>query len=248
MRLLKPDAFPSLKYSFFCGEPLTVKTAKLWKSAAPGSTMVNLYGPTEATIAISRYQWVEDQPLKEKNGVVSIGKVFDPQEYRIFSDAAQEGQLLLHGSQVITNYYNDEQSDATQFLTFDNSPSKRWYKTGDIVEMDDDLDLFYIGRVDDEVKISGYRVNLLEIDHLISKFCNPVSVATVYQKEGNKDQIISFIQLFGGAAVSELEVVNLCRENLPWYMVPEKVIFVDSMPLNDNGKVDKKKLKQQYPG
>lgn len=250
MRLLKPAVFPSLRYSFFCGEPLTESIFTLWKEAAPDSSLINLYGPTEATIAISRYEWRRGEPLKQKNGIVSIGKVFESQEFRIhehFQDERQ-GELLLHGSQVITRYFNDSQSDERQFLTFNNEPDKRWYKTGDIVARDENRDLYYIGRIDEEVKISGYRVNLLEIDDLIRKFCNPVQVATICPGEGIKGKIISFLTLLPGSPVSSHQIISHCRENLPWYMVPEKIIFVDEMPLNENGKVDKKKLKQYYLG
>jgi amino acid adenylation domain-containing protein len=245
MRLLKKGAFDGIRISFFCGEPLTGDIADKWLSAADGTTVVNLYGPTEATIAISAYEWNEGNQ-KSLNGVVSLGKLFagqqhviiDPESTEVRSD---EGELCLGGSQVIDGYLHKPALTAEHFLLLKSAPDRSWYRTGDLVVKDTEGDLFYLGRRDAEVKISGYRVNLLEVDAVIRQAAGNAMVASVLH--GKKSpSIISFVSNY--QAMNEHKLLQACRTELPWYMIPERIIFVEEMPLNINGKIDRNKLKQ----
>ena len=173
MRLLKAGSFPSLRMSFFCGEALYFQTVEAWKRAAPGTRIVNLYGPTEATIAISKYELPETAGLiKQELGIVSIGKVFDGNSYilreisQVTSQTEREvsqGELCLKGAQVIQGYFNNPGADEQAFVS-PGETEDQYYKTGDLVKTDPEGDLFYLGRMDSEVKIAGYRVNLAEIE------------------------------------------------------------------------------------
>jgi acyl-coenzyme A synthetase/AMP-(fatty) acid ligase len=250
MRLLKPDMFPSIRLSFFCGEALGEKTALAWKAAAPESLIVNLYGPTEATIAVSRYDVPEDiGKLKFEIGIVAIGKVFEGNSYKILKESPedQQGELCLAGNQVVRSYFKNEEANNQAFF-IDPDSGIKYYRTGDLVKMDEAGDLFFLGRKDSEVKISGYRVNLKEIENLLERYENIQQAVVIFDsKEPGAGSILAFIVLKSGEEIKTGEQLNLlCRDALPWYMVPGKFIFVDEIPLNVNGKVDKSLLMKRF--
>lgn len=249
MRLLKPDSIPGLRMSFFCGEPLPASIAEQWQKASGGMPLINLYGPSEATIAISEYAWKEGH-RKEKNGIVSIGKLFAGQKYCL-AEAGEpresktgRGELCLGGSQVIEAYLDAPEISKHSFVELENLPG-RWYRTGDLVEVDEEGDLFYLGRLDAEVKISGFRVNLLEVDHVLRKAAGTEQAASVLDNTATP-RIVAFIVDDNGK--SEQEIMAECRKSLPWYMMPEVIIFVTEMPLNVNGKIDRNELKKIIHG
>lgn len=252
MRLLKTDAFPTLKYSFFCGEPFFLNTALDWQKAASKSKVINLYGPSETTIAISNCELTnENNP--EKNGVFSIGKVFLAQEYCIINNkievlkSGEKGELCLRGSQVINGYFNDQESTDRSFIQIPGKGNKLWYKTCDLI-IEENGNLFFLGRLDNEVKVKGFRVNLQEIDYIVMKSSGSEFVASVSYSKGNDgvNKLYSFVCQAQNKSVSEPEIISSCKEKLPWYMIPEKVFIIEKMPLNKNGKIDKNELIKKY--
>jgi amino acid adenylation domain-containing protein len=249
MRLLTPASFPTLRWSLFCGEPFAASYARLWQEAAPNSVVENLYGPTETTIAITRYRWDNNtSPDRCVNGIVPIGWPFDGQRIQVVTSdrlpvsAGGTGELCLAGSQVTTGYWNDTQRSAEQFINLPGSGDTIWYRTGDLVEEDPDGCLRYLGRVDHQVKIRGYRVELQEIEGVLREACCTEQVAAVPWPvaNGNAGGIVAFV-----AGVEHLDVASVlgrCRVSLPDYMIPRKVFHLNEMPLNANGKMDRKEL------
>ncbi|MDE3400399.1 MAG: AMP-binding protein [Coxiella burnetii] len=109
LKKLKKENFPSVNYSIFCGEALTLDTVRRWKLAAPNTTVDNLYGPTEATVAITGYLWNEN----DHNDLVPIGWPFAGQGFYLLDERGQEikegevGEIYLYGRQVATEYWNN---------------------------------------------------------------------------------------------------------------------------------------------
>lgn len=243
LKLLKPDIFPDLRYSLFCGEPFRVDQFKAWKQSAPNSTILNVYGPTEATIAISYYH-CEEADLKNRNDIVSIGKIFSDQNYFIASangtdQKASQGELLLGGKQITSGYLNNEAKNRQAFTEIGGI---RYYRTGDLVEQDKSGDLFYVGRKDFQVKINGFRVELEEINSLIKDtFQLPLVQSVAVEKEvpGLKE-IVVFIE--GPSLDISSKIIKICKQKLPPYMVPRAVRFIAEFPRNFNGKIDTKAL------
>jgi acyl-CoA synthetase (AMP-forming)/AMP-acid ligase II len=247
MRLLRPGSFPKLRLSFFCGEPLLESTIVAWGKAAAASRIINLYGPSETTIAISAYEWKPGQN-KAMNGIVSIGKVFPGHEYALLNDddrkteEGDRGFLHIKGSQVIEGYL-DSRDNENSFKKLGNGDQEHWYNTGDLVTGDANGDLFFLGRADHEVKISGYRVNLLAIDDTIRKLSGISQVATIAVTEEKSGSTALFAFLEGSPGqFNEQDLLSFCRNELPWYMVPQRFVAIDRLPLNENGKIDRKRL------
>jgi acyl-coenzyme A synthetase/AMP-(fatty) acid ligase len=249
MRLLKPGAFPSIRLSFFCGEALHSRTADAWKSAALQSRIVNLYGPTEATIAISQYELPDNSKLwKSALGIISIGRVFKGNRFTLqgAGPVQCEGELCLSGNQVVDGYFENEEADKDSFC-IDPVSRQKWYNTGDLVKEDKDGDLFFYGRKDAEVKISGYRVNLKEIENVLAGYEAVAQTVVIFeQDEEGQGTIVAFILGNKSQKIEEKALDSECRQQLPWYMVPGKYIFVDEIPLNTNGKVDVAALKMKW--
>ena len=249
MRMLKPTSFPLLKYSFFSAEALTQKMTEEWQEAAPNSTIVNFYGPTEVTVNVTHYAWnPKTSPQKCINGNVPLGKIFETQQYFILDEnknkviSGEPGELYLSGSQLTKGYLNDPEKTAYHYVTISNEKGI-CYRTGDLVKEDIDGDIHFLGRIDDQIKIRGFRVELQEIDFVLqSASGTDLAIAIPIRNSDNSvKKIAAFICDVNGNLNTEI-IMAECRKKLPDYMIPSEIYFVKQMPLNANGKIDRKQL------
>lgn len=248
LRQLEPDRFPSIKWSLFCGEALPADAAAAWAKAASSSELENLYGPTELTLACALYRWKGDASLAEcRNDIVPIGtaypgmKVLLAEEDFKLSEPGCSGELLMTGPQVALGYWSDPEKTAAAFQSHPDS-GEIYYRTGDLVRWSDDGErLEYIGRVDNQVKIHGMRVELGEIEATIKALTDaPRVVAVGYPVDANGiSGVTCFIE---GPEIEQAPILQSAKARLPAYMVPKKLICVADFPLNANGKVDRKAL------
>jgi non-ribosomal peptide synthetase component F len=233
LKLLKPSAFPSIRLSLFCGEALAGKTIESWIDACPNSQCINLYGPTEATIACFSYN-IKTQQLNQPI-TVPIGLPFGNNTARL--DA---GELQLGGPQLTQGYINNAVKNQAAFT--DNN-GQRWYKSGDNAEYQNDC-YHHLGRSDDQVKINGFRIELQEITHTLKKHAghlNMRAIAWPLNVPSKPPSLYLFIE--GKKNIHTEEEINLIsKKNLAGYMQPKNIIWIESLPLNSNGKIDKKQL------
>jgi len=255
MRLLSANCFPSLRCSLFCGEPLSASYAAAWQDAAPNSIVENLYGPTETTIAITCYRWnAERSPGECVNGVVPIGWPFDGQRACITGTnreavpTGQPGELCLSGTQVTSSYWNNPEKSCEQFVRLRGRGEAIWYRTGDLVRQDDRGCLFYLTRIDHQIKIRGYRVELQEIDAVLRKVCGTEQVVSLPWpvRNGSADGVVAFVS--GAVPIDSEQIIGYCSAQLPDYMVPRKIYVIEELPLNTNGKIDRSKLARLLEG
>ena len=241
---LKENSFPTLRLSLFCGEPLLENQIASWANAAPNSVCENLYGPTELTIACSIYQWRYNDENISHNGVVSIGKLYEHLEYILIDENEKitdiEGELCVFGAQRFEGYLNSA-VDAC-FIYFHQ---KKYYRTGDRVRMDKSGNLLYLGRTDQQVKINGYRVELGEIESVFAKI-NGVDRALVFCINADNDSHTKKLAAYIIGSISSDEILEKAKKMLPAYMIPSQVKVEKSIPLNANGKIDRKLIKAQF--
>ena len=252
LRLLDEFSFPKLRYTLLTGEALPYNLAIAWKAVAPDSIIENAYGPTEVTVWSSMYRMDEKNTPKEIiNGLVPIGKVLNGLTYRVCDDKfnpikqGEFGELLLYGDQVARGYWNDPAKTASTFVKLNESEFPgHWYRTGDIVVENSLGNLVYINRFDNQVQINGFRVELGEIEFRIKEYTKKDSaVVLAYQNKNNTITLISFIENIEDA-VKELKAH--LNSTLPSYMIPKKFYSIDAMPLNNSGKIDRKKLMEMH--
>ena len=236
---------PKMKYSIFCGEALYHETLSSWSKCVPYAKIENLYGPTEATVFCLRYEWQRGEPPHPQGkGIVPIGTPMEGMDaFKINNNSVdEEGELCLNGDQVTFGYWNNPSKTAEAFGTTQNG--KKYYRTGDLCKIDQAGNILYLGRIDNQVKIDGHRVELEEIEFHTRVFCGDKQViAAVNTSEAGFQSILLFIE-------SEKDLnkglVEYLKKHLPDYMIPKEIITVGLFPLNSNGKTDRKALTNQY--
>jgi amino acid adenylation domain-containing protein len=244
MKMLRPGIFPSLRYSIFAGDVLPESTANRWQEAAPASSLHNLYGPTEATISCIGIRYRGPETLTPGRAIVAMGRPFENTELRIWDnngrdiETYQPGELLIGGPQVGLGYWHDPELTEARFPVINGS---RWYRTGDLVYRDSNGVYHFLGRVDNQVKVRGYRVELGEIEAHLREVCSSSAVAAVPWpvRLGSATGIVAFVS---GTERSPAEIQRVMRDRLPAQSVPNQVRVLDQLPVGLSGKIDRKAL------
>jgi amino acid adenylation domain-containing protein len=247
---LKRGVLPHLRLSIFCGEALPRATVEVWKDAAPNSAVLNLYGPTELTIACSVYRWDDAfSPSECVVDVVPIGRPLPGLAALVVDDAlkpveyGEAGELCVCGPQTAPGYWCDAKRTAERFVPIEVglSDTRIFYRTGDRVVRQPSGDYAYLGRVDHQIKVHGYRVELGEIEAAILQHPGVVAAAAIGWplEDGSPEGIVAFAV---GKDLEPEAVRGALRGKLPGYMLPARVLILDSLPLNVNGKTDRAAL------
>ncbi len=241
-------SLPSIKYTLFCGEALYEDLCKEWLKSIPNGTIINAYGPTEATVFCMLYDWNKNlDKQKTHNGILTIGKSMKNMGSAVVDDESkiarvgEKGELCLYGDQVTPGYWNDEQKNKEAFFEIEvEGKIQKLYRTGDLATIDKEGDFFYHGRKDFQVKIQGFRVELSEIEHHARTFCNIMNVVAIpYQNSTGSTLLHLFIENYQGNID---EITSYLQSKVPHYMVPAGITSITTFPLNQNGKIDRKKL------
>ena len=221
-------SMPTLRWSLFCGEPLTNDTAERWQAAAPNSVVENLYGPTELTIACFAYRWHGVAP-ESVNGVVPIGQPLHGSTPKIVDE-----ELWVGGPQTAPGYWHDAKQTHEKFVD-------GYYRTGDrVIEYPSGV-YSYLGRVDHQLKILGFRVEPAEIEGVLRQQPG-VTGAVAIGYPIAQAQALGVVAFVTGTIESPDALRRLAASLLPAYMVPSKILALDQFPLNANGKVDRAEL------
>lgn len=251
LRQLKPGAHPTLRYVLQGGEALTSDVAVAWSDAAPNARVVNLYGPTEATVNVMQYVWDPgSSPDECSEGRVPIGYVLAGGVLTIVDDELNEvatgeiGELLVSGPQICDGYWRDPERTRQAFVTIAGR-SGTFYRTGDLVwQPTRDGPLHFVGRVDQQIKVLGRRIELGEVEAFARQALQVEEAAAVGWPEtpSGYDGIELFVVAHDDhGSVDGREALSLL---LPPEAVPRHVHQVDELPLTANGKYDRKELRR----
>ena len=236
--------FPKLRYSLFAGEALYHETLCGWAQCVPSAKIENLYGPTEATIVCMRYEWQRGEPPHPQGkGIVPIGKPMEGMDAFKANEAKadEEGELCLSGDQVTIGYWKNPLKTAESFGTTDDG--RTFYRTGDLCKTDHAGHFLYLGRIDNQVKIDGHRVELEEIEFHARAFCKDSQVVAAVGSDAGLHFIFLFIE---DEEDRRHGLDEYLKSHLPSYMIPKEIIPINLFPLNSNGKIDRKALIQKY--
>ncbi len=240
----------SVRYNILCGEALTGKVIVPWHDANQEMVSYNMYGPTEDTVFCTYYLIDKNNigsPLSA-NDIVSIGKTFKNSGVLLVDDnnkeiiePNQEGELCLCGEQLTTGYWKNDKENAEKFFV---RKGVRYYRTGDMCYYAEDGNLMYVSRKDFQVKINGFRVELGEIENKFASLSGgKYSVVLPYtNKQGNTELAI----IIEGKDYDYQEDRSALANALPAYEVPSKWLFTRNIPLNQNGKVDRKEIRKMF--
>ncbi|MFI5557887.1 AMP-binding protein [Amycolatopsis japonica] len=239
---LEKGALDGLRWSFFAGEALHCQDAADWQAAASGSKVENIYGPTELTVGISWHRWQgEESERLGANGTVPIGKVHVDHDFRLMTEQGErcdtEGELWIAGPQMATGYL-DPADEVGRFVDLDG---RRWYRTGDRVRANPDGELTYVGRMDSQVKVHGWRVELAEVDHAVRECQGVTDAVTVTRRAAHGTELVVF---YIGDEVPEPTLTAGVRAVLPDSVLPRRYVRLANFPLNSNRKVDRLALRE----
>jgi len=234
---------PYIRYSLLGGEALPIDLANKWQHCVPNAVLINMYGPTEITVFSHTYVYQHKSQEKSHNGILALGKLVKNVKGLIVDetmqpiDTDQQGELLLTGRQLIQGYINEPDRNKNSFITISG---ERYYKTGDIVYKDRDNDFYFVGRLDQQVKIQGHRVELGEIEKHVRDFINFKPVVALAQKNRFGNQQIHLV--VEKNEMQREEIIEYLNDKIPYYMIPSNITVIETMPINANGKIDRSKL------
>ncbi|MET9970395.1 amino acid adenylation domain-containing protein, partial [Streptomyces sp. NPDC006356] len=230
------------------GEACPAELVDLW---APGRRMVNAYGPTEVTITGTM-----SAPLVPTGQTPSIGgPVADSRVYVLDSrlelvPPGVVGELYVAGAGLARGYVNRPGLTSERFVASPFGTGERLYRTGDLVRWDGVNGLVYVGRADEQVKIRGFRIELGEVESALAAHHEIARAVAVVREGGSRGkQLVAYVVPDGGASPDPMALREFVGGRLPEYMVPAAVVVLDALPLNTNGKLDRKALPEpQFTG
>jgi D-alanine--poly(phosphoribitol) ligase subunit 1 len=265
------ELLPKLSHILFCGETLANNCVKRLFDRFENLEIVNFYGPTEATVAVTAVtvdpemcEAINPLPVgyvkkdcklfivKEANSEVPVGVEYldyNGIKYVILKDG-EKGEIVICGSSVSPGYFNNEEITKTVFLKkWVNGIEERYYRTGDEGYIQEGM-LYYSGRIDFQVKLNGFRVelgdiesNLMDIDFIESAVVLPI------MKNDKLYQIAAVVILNKSFEEKDFAISQMIKERLkkllPEYMIPRKIIIRESIPMTPNGKVNRKLLLEE---
>ena len=251
LRYLKPyfdeiDA-TSLKTCILTSEACPLNLVEEWCKYATKTEFYNFYGPTECTIYCTYYK-VTKGDNKTLNGIISIGKLMTNCVGLILDETGMEcavgekGELCIAGDQVTKGYWKNEGKNASSFFNREtNGVNMRFYRTGDLCYKDADGDIMYLGRLDYQAKIQGFRVEMGEIEWHAREFLGDKDVVCMaFENQNGLTEIAMFIE---STQFDPDEMIAYMRTKMPSYMIPTHLFFIPVFPLNANDKIDKIRLK-----
>ena len=239
----------SLKSCILTAEACPRKLLETIYSYCPDITLYDFYGPTETTIYCTFYKLEKDRENKELNGIISIGQPLKNCIGLIMDEkgnplpANEKGELCIAGNQVTQGYWKNDEKNASSFFIKDiDGKETRFYHTGDLCYKDEDGDIMYSGRLDNQVKIQGFRIELGEIEHHAREASGRNAVCVAKEEDGNNILYLAF----EGDDFDTKDVIDYMKSKMPSYMIPSHIVFIKTFPLNSNDKIDRPKIKSQY--
>jgi len=233
--LFNDKLLPNLDTFLFCGEILTKKTAEMLLFNFPNAKIYNTYGPTESTVAVTSIEITQD--IINKYNSLPVGKPKKGTQILIDNE-----EIVIVGDTVSNGYFNNPTLTDEKFSIIN---SQKAYRTGDKGFFLDGL-LFYSGRIDNQIKLNGYRIELEDIENNMMRVDGISKVAVLPKFEDGKVKYLTAYCMYTKEILSKLKAIAEIKEELkkyiPSYMIPKKIIFIEKIPTNNNGKIDRKKL------
>lgn len=236
----------SIRRVMFSGEVMPVKHLNYWRYYLPDALYVNLYGPTEITCNCSYYIIDRNREFAEEESI-PIGEAFPNERVflldesdRLVEEPGRLGEICVAGTALALGYYRNKEKTEQVFVQ--NPLNDRYpeliYRTGDLGRYDRQGELHYVTRKDFQIKHMGHRIELGEIETAVSSLPEISLNCCLYDEKRQK--IVLFIE----EDLEKAYIAEKISHLVPEYMLPNKVIRVEKMPINANGKIDRVKLKE----
>jgi len=224
------------------GAQLSAKTANaLLDCIHPEGKLINQYGPTEVCM-ICTWSEVKKEDGKPGIGLPGLGyEVYLVDKAMNLVPAGIPGELLVKSENLSIGYLNGKEQTQEKFIENPFGTGKV-YRTGDLAIRKSDGTLEFLGRSDDQLKFNGYRFECGEIEAVLCEVIEVTEAVVQISKEGNAEYLIAYIVPESGHQLEVNKIKQHLKEFLPSYMIPSRYVELDKIPLNRNGKVDRKQL------
>lgn len=237
----------SMRTTILTAEACPVDLMKDWYKCAKNTEIYDFYGPTEATIYCTYYRLNRGCNNLSQNGIISIGLPMANVQAIIMREDGQlvegqeKGELCVAGEQVTPGYWNNEEKNSSSFF---EKEGVRYYHTGDLCYWDESGNILYCGRIDQQAKIQGFRVELGEIEFHAREFYEKKYrvVAIAFDNTQHLTEIALFIE---SSKQDTKALLDYLRSKMPHYMIPSCIIFEQQFPLNKSEKIDRNTLKSK---
>jgi L-proline---[L-prolyl-carrier protein] ligase len=241
--------FSSLRLVLFAGEVFPMKYLRRLQKVIPQAKFCNMYGQTEANS--STYYWVESR-VSNESGPLPIGRPLPNFEVFALDEGGkevvvpgQEGELYVRASSVALGYLGDDDRTRKCFVRNPLRPDldERIYRTGDLVHLEGGGNYVFSGRKDHMIKSRGYRIEIGEIETVLSNHPDiKSSVVIPIPDELVGNRISAILVPLTPNKIEKEDILRYCSKRLPKYMIPEIIEFRDSLPTTSSGKIDRKEL------
>ena len=226
-------------------EPIKSSTLNKFYRLNPNIKIINGYGPTETTICSTAFEYQKSQNSSKP---VSIGKpIYNTKIYIVDKNMhivpiGVSGELCITGDGVGQGYINNVEITNKHFVNniFDTNTSEKMYKTGDLARWNYDGTINFIGRQDSQIKLSGYRIELKEIDNTILRYPSIIRCLTKLCTRNNNPFLVTYFT--ATQTIDTNELVHYLQTQLAFYMIPKSFTQLDAFPLTVNGKINEKQL------
>lgn len=244
------EILPRLSLFLFCGETLTNRTVQRLHKAFPNAEVVNTYGPTESTVAITDI--LVTREINDSLNPLPVGKekpgtwIFIMDENGNILPDGSKGEIIIVGDSVSVGYWNRPELTKKVFGTYEvNGREYRLYHTGD-KGYKENGQLYYCGRIDLQIKLHGYRIEIEDIESNLIKLESIQKVAVMPVYRGDQVRSLTAYIVPKEHISDEFEATQQIRiqlkEYVPEYMIPKKIVFLEALPMTNNGKVDRRAL------
>ncbi|WP_413003710.1 amino acid adenylation domain-containing protein [Paenibacillus sp. 1P03SA] len=237
----RPEMFAGIRNLVVGGDVLSPKHIEAVRQACPGLTIWNAYGPTENTVISTCFRI--DREFNEHIPIgrpISNSTAYIVDRYDNLLPIGIPGELIVGGDGVALGYLNRPELTAEKFIPDPFRSSGNIYKTGDMARWLEDGTIEYMGRMDQQVKIRGHRIETGEIETVLLQHKSVQEAAVTVQRRGAQTELCAYVASSETVSVSDLRAY--LAEKLPDYMIPTHMVRLERIPLTPNGKLDRKAL------
>lgn len=247
--IMAENDFSHINKVFFAGEAMPGKQLNTWIKELPNTKFINLYGPTEVTVDSTYY--IVDRKFQDDE-YIPIGYPCQNKSILVLNESNElinrdnigvVGELCMRGTGVAMGYYNNQQVSDEVFVQnpLHNNYRDIIYRTGDLVKYNEHGELDFVSRIDFQIKHMGHRIELGEIEISVNAIKGVKETACIYDVVNQK-----IVLFYSSHDNSDVDIINSIKDKVPKYMFPSKVVKLDSLPYNFNGKYDRVALKKMY--
>ena len=239
LRAFEIQKFYNIKKIIFAGEPYPKKKLyELYKKFRKNILFFNAYGPTETTCLCSAHK-IQSKDFETKKNLITLGKLNDKNCTFKIDSKKHDGELHIGGSFVANGYYKNNKLTYRKF--YRDKRYINFYKSGDIVNKDSKGFFHFKGRIDNQVKIMGHRIELEDVEMNINKLKEINQSCVMVNKDKSPNSLVAFVS----TKIKSIDSLKKqMKKNLPNYMLPKTLLIMKNLPKNRNGKIDRLRLKK----